>query len=271
MEKLNGRPETAAPVSSPSHKGEKGGTPSTGASQLPSSCSPSSSPSSCSPSSSSPSSCSPSSCSPSSPSCSSSSCSEPMEERMRAFLERHSVSDYALVRVGPDYYDISLQERANLLKIPSTLHLCKTVVMENTRHTGVNDKLNSKYYLIVVQYQRKVNGERVKDLVKSLNAERGLKLGNKKLNFNFCKTSEELTGFVYNAVTPFAAKTDVPVIVDSALLALDPPLVWLGGGEVDLKLRVSVADLLRVFEPLVGSVCFEAEAPTIGEEAEGKE
>ncbi|KEP60699.1 UNVERIFIED_CONTAM: YbaK/proline-tRNA ligase associated domain-containing protein [Hammondia hammondi] len=247
MEELNGQPETAAAVSSPSHDGEKEGTPSTGASQLPSS----GSPSSCS--------------------TASSACSEPMEERMRAFLERHNVSDYALVRVSPSYYDLTLQERVNLLKSPSTFHLCKTVVMENTRHVGVNDKLNSKYYLIVVQYQRRVNGERVKDLVKRLNAERGLKLGNKKLNFNFCKASEELTGFVYNAVTPFAAKTDIPLIVDSALLALDPPLVWLGGGEVDLKLRVSVADLLRVFEPLVGSVCFEAETPANGEEAEEQE
>ncbi|CBZ53136.1 YbaK / prolyl-tRNA synthetases associated domain containing protein [Neospora caninum Liverpool] len=185
-----------------------------------------------------------------------------MEERMKAFLAKHRVDDFSLVRVASCYYDLTLQQRIDLLKAPSTYHLCKTVVMENTRHTGVDDKLNSKYYMIVVQYQRKVNGERVKDLVKQLNAERGLKLGNKKLNFNFCKTSEELTGFVYNAVTPFASKTDIPVIVDSPILELDPPLVWLGGGEVDLKLRVSVADLLRVFDPLVGSVCFEQEATT---------
>ncbi|PFH33454.1 YbaK/proline-tRNA ligase associated domain-containing protein [Besnoitia besnoiti] len=179
------------------------------------------------------------------------------EEKMRAFLTKHGVADFSIVQVPSHYYGISLEERRAMLNAPSIAHLCKTVVLENTKHIGVDDKLNSKYYMVVVQYIRKVNGERVKDLIKQVNADRGLKLGNKKLNFNFCRTSAELTGFVYNAITPFASKTEIPVIVDAPLLALQPPLLWLGGGEVDLKLRVSLADLMRIYDPLVGSVCFE--------------
>lgn len=87
--------------------------------------------------------------------------------------------------------------------------------------------------------------------------QRGLTLGNKKLNFNFCKSSEQLTGFTYNAITPFASTTAIPVIVDAPVLSLDPPFIWLGGGEVDLKLRVTLSDILRVFEPHVGNVCFD--------------
>ncbi|PHJ24554.1 proline-trna ligase associated domain-containing protein [Cystoisospora suis] len=182
----------------------------------------------------------------------------PVEERVRKYLVENNVEDFDLVRVRPDYYELTLEERRNLLGAPSVDHLCKTVVMENTKHTGVNDKINSKYYMVVIQYSRKVNGERVKDLIKQLNAERGLKLGNKKLNFNFCKDSEQLTGFVYNAITPFASTTAIPVIVDSPILSLDPPFIWLGGGEVDLKLRVTLSDINRVFEPHVGPVCFES-------------
>lgn len=45
---------------------------------------------------------------------------------------------------------------------PSVYSLCVPL--------GVNDKINSKHYMIVAQYSRKVNGERVKDLIKQLNA-----------------------------------------------------------------------------------------------------
>lgn len=32
------------------------------------------------------------------------------------------------------------------------------------------------------------------------------------------------------------------------------PFVWLGGGEVDVKWRVSLADFRRVFRPLVADI-----------------
>ena len=46
-------------------------------------------------------------------------------------------------RAEKDYYDKSLSERKDFLKAPSTYHLCKTIVMENTGYdeSFANDNL----------------------------------------------------------------------------------------------------------------------------------
>uniref|UniRef100_A0A0G4GQT2 YbaK/aminoacyl-tRNA synthetase-associated domain-containing protein n=1 Tax=Chromera velia CCMP2878 TaxID=1169474 RepID=A0A0G4GQT2_9ALVE len=164
----------------------------------------------------------------------------------------------SLARVPCNYYeDMELAHRRHLLGAPSVGHLCKTVVMENTAHTGEEgNPRNARFYAVVVQYIARVNCERVKDLVKSLNPPG--KLGNKKLNFNFAKEemSAELTGFKYNAVTPFLMRTPIPVLLSHHITRLDPPVIWLGGGEVDLKLGISLDDFVGELSPFVGSVTF---------------
>eukprot|EP00386_Alphamonas_edax_P006258 GDKI01020330.1.p2 GENE.GDKI01020330.1~~GDKI01020330.1.p2 ORF type:complete len:131 (-),score=39.01 GDKI01020330.1:70-462(-) len=130
--------------------------------------------------------------------------------------------------------------------------------MENTHHTGGDNPKNARYYAVIIQYTTKVNGERVKDVIKAINAADGVKLGNKKLNFNFAslEASEQLTGYIRNAITPFCCKTPIPVIVATPIMKLDPPLIWLGGGEVDLKLRINLSDLTHLLSPIVGDVLF---------------
>ncbi|OEH77638.1 citrate synthase [Cyclospora cayetanensis] len=81
--------------------------------------------------------------------------------------------------------------------------------------SGTEDRLNSRFYLVVLQTKEKLNGERVKDLIKAENAKIGRRLGNKKLNFNFSRSFESLTGFKRNGVCPFACKTHIPVIVST--------------------------------------------------------
>ena len=62
------------------------------------------------------------------------------------------------MRVPGDYYDQPLEFRRDCLAASSTDHLCKSIIMENTRvHPSVQgweDPHNSKYYVVILQVQQ---------------------------------------------------------------------------------------------------------------------
>ncbi len=68
------------------------------------------------------------------------------------------------------------------------------------------------------------------------------------------EASDRLTGFAHNAVSPFGMLAAVPVLVCSRLLALRPAYVFLGAGEVDLKLGLSVSALVEALRPIVVTI-----------------
>ena len=78
-------------------------------------------------------------------------------ERVRRALRSRGIVATKFVRVPLNYYDLTLTARAQLLKC-HTLHLCKTLVLENTAADifGVDDTTNSRYYCVVVQYAGKL-------------------------------------------------------------------------------------------------------------------
>lgn len=49
--------------------------------------------------------------------------------------------------------------------------------------------------------------------------------------------SDALSGYSHNAVTPVGMATRLPIILSHKIAALQPDFFWLGGGEVDLKVR----------------------------------
>lgn len=68
------------------------------------------------------------------------------EQRLTFVLKQRAFSYAKFVRVPGDYYDQPLEERMALVGAPSTDHLCKSMVMVNTKaSTGI------KYYLIILQ------------------------------------------------------------------------------------------------------------------------
>jgi prolyl-tRNA editing enzyme YbaK/EbsC (Cys-tRNA(Pro) deacylase) len=164
-----------------------------------------------------------------------------------------------LYQVEPQYYEWTLLKRAIRLHAPSQHHLCKSVLFENTRYnTGhddeiplvkeehekyMTDPLNSKYYLVVVQYTSKLNTQRMMNFV------RGLKDNSvPRKNFNFRlaneQVSELLTGFKKGGVTPLALQSNIPVFVEKGLTLLQPPICFLGAGHIDWKLSIPVKDLV---------------------------
>jgi hypothetical protein len=69
-------------------------------------------------------------------------------------LFNRNIFSYRFVRVPSDYYDQPLSYRANLLNC-ETHQLCKSIVFENTAcdHDRIDDITNSKYYLVIIQYE----------------------------------------------------------------------------------------------------------------------
>lgn len=68
--------------------------------------------------------------------------------------------------------------------------------------------------------------------------------------------SDELSGFGHNAVSPLGLRTaGMPVLIHSEITRLEGGFFWLGGGEVDLKLRFDTEGFLRHFRPIVADVC----------------
>ncbi|CAN1185937.1 hypothetical protein LINPERHAP2_LOCUS37859 [Linum perenne] len=178
------------------------------------------------------------------------------EDRLSAILRSNGVTDFSFKRVASDYYDWPYESRRDVLGAASIHHLCKSIVLVNTQAPSnvidCSDRNNSKYYVVVVQYTARFNAESVRNYLYQLNEG---KVAKKKFNMRLApeETSYQLTGFEHNAVTCIGMKTDIPVILDEAIVKLDPDFFWLGGGEVDLKLGIRTSEFVSSVKPFIFS------------------
>lgn len=182
--------------------------------------------------------------------------SDTTESRLSSILGSNGVRDFSFKRVPSDYYDSPLESRRDVLGASSVHHLCKSIVLVNTQApsnvTDCSDRNNSKYYVVVVQYSARFNAETVKNFLYSLN---GGRIPKKKFNLRLApeEISLELTGYGHNAVTCIGMKTDIPIILDEAIVKLTPEFFWLGGGEVDLKLGIRTSEFINFVKPFIVS------------------
>eukprot|EP00931_Biecheleriopsis_adriatica_P099651 TRINITY_DN74307_c0_g1_i1.p1 TRINITY_DN74307_c0_g1~~TRINITY_DN74307_c0_g1_i1.p1 ORF type:complete len:251 (+),score=61.18 TRINITY_DN74307_c0_g1_i1:40-753(+) len=150
--------------------------------------------------------------------------------------------------VEEGYYDQPLEWRRDRLAASSTDELCKSIVMENTRISPDDDPQRIRCVLFIVQYVAKLaNKEGMIRVMQALETARGLPaLGKRQYNMRLLEGEEcaKMTGFEHNAVTPLGL--NLPVVVSDKIASLPSGTMWLGGGHVDLKLRVSVAELQAV-------------------------
>ncbi|XP_043716072.1 uncharacterized protein LOC122664358 [Telopea speciosissima] len=176
--------------------------------------------------------------------------------RLSAILRAKGVDDFVFKRAPSDYYDRPIEARREILGAASIHHLCKSIVLVNTQaHASVtdcSDRNNSKYYLVVVQYTARFNAEAVKNFLYSLN---NGKIPKKKFNMRLAPEdqSAKLTGYEHNAVTCIGMNTTIPVILDEAIVKLNPDFFWLGGGEVELKLGIRTSQFINVIKPFIVS------------------
>jgi prolyl-tRNA editing enzyme YbaK/EbsC (Cys-tRNA(Pro) deacylase) len=176
--------------------------------------------------------------------------------RVKISLSQNRVFTASLRKVSADYYDWPLEERARRLDC-NPEHLCKTIIFRNTmcEHNNCSDIFDTKYVCVVVQYCAKIAGDRLKEFVHKLPPPEQ-RLSKNKINFQLAdeSISLQLSGFIHNAVTPLGMHTSMPVIVSEACAQLNPSFVWLGGGAVDVKLCITVADLIKTTNALVANI-----------------
>ncbi|XP_022735982.1 uncharacterized protein LOC111289308 [Durio zibethinus] len=179
-----------------------------------------------------------------------------VEVRLFNILRSNGVNGFLFKRVPSDYYDWPLESRRDVLGAASVHHLCKSIVLVNTQAQSnvidCSDQNNSKYYVVVVQYTARFNAETVKNFLYTLN---NGKISKKKFNLRLApeETSIKLTGYEHNAVTCIGMQTDIPVILDEAIVKLNPDFFWLGGGEVDLKLGIRTSEFINFLKPFIVS------------------
>jgi len=176
------------------------------------------------------------------------------------FFRQLHLQSVQLIRAPSSYYEWTLEQRRALLDAPSTFHLCKTIVMENTSFNPAyaDEPYYFKHLCVVVQYEAKLNAEKLMKIAKALQNSRADKTQVSKKNFHFRLADEntalQLTGYGYNAITPFLMKTDLPIILSEAATRLHPRYFWMGGGEVDLKLGMSVDEFVKTTDALVADI-----------------
>lgn len=188
-----------------------------------------------------------------------------VQARLTSILQGDGVASFRFVRAPPGYYEQPLEFRMGVVGAASVHHLCKTIVMQNTRAppevTDCSDPTLSKYYMICVQYTARIHVDKLHAFVRNLAAQAGHKVSRKQVNLRLVPedVNAQLTGFQHNAVAPIGCRTRLPLIVSHRVAELAPDFFWLGGGEVDLKLGVRWAEFAAAYHPYVADCTIDGE------------
>ena len=188
--------------------------------------------------------------------------------RARYSVETQTTLYYSAIWkfVPENYYDTSLQERAQYLHAPSIHYLCKSLLLENRKVTASHtDPTNPRFVLVVIQYASVLDTKQLMTAIRKLRTDVTQRLDVSQFDFRIATESDNdiITGYAHNSVTPFgmrcqqqpkratnsdensATTPPIPIILSSALLPLH--FLWLGGGHVHLKLGMSVSDFCHAF------------------------
>jgi hypothetical protein len=110
-----------------------------------------------------------------------------------------------------------------------------------------------------------IDSEKLKDFIHGLKPLQS-RLPKKRFNFQLApeEKNDELTGFPHNGVCPIGLLKKIPIIVCQSCLQLSPPIIWMGGGEVDLKLGAPLFDFIASVGALVADVSDPRDMSAIG-------
>ncbi|KAG0375819.1 hypothetical protein BGX24_008613 [Mortierella sp. AD032] len=146
--------------------------------------------------------------------------------------------------VASDYYDWPYAQRARVMGCPSTFHLCKTLIFENTKFKQDPSKPidEDRYWCVIVQYEGSVN---ITKLEKAAREKTGATRKATHLRIAPSEKSLELTGFATGGVCAVGMKTDLPILISKELAELSPPIFYLGAGHLDWKVAVPFEDFVE--------------------------
>ncbi|KAL6753122.1 YbaK/aminoacyl-tRNA synthetase-associated domain-containing protein [Haematococcus lacustris] len=114
---------------------------------------------------------------------------------------------------------------------------------------------NSRYYTVVVQYTARLNTEKLHSYLHKLN---GGKVGKQFFNLRLApeEVNDALSGYTHNAVTPVGMACSLPLILSHRIAELQPGVFFLGAGEVDLKVGLSVTQFMQAYKPMVADITY---------------
>eukprot|EP00727_Mastigamoeba_balamuthi_P005241 m51a1_g14715 putative rho guanine nucleotide exchange (274) ;mRNA; r:169313-170266 len=173
-------------------------------------------------------------------------------QRVKKAARETGLSTAQFVMVPKDYYEWDLERRRERIGAISTEMLCKSLILENTACTrpDCSDRNNSRFYCIIVQYVAQISSQKIFKFVRSLCPD------SRKDDYHFrmadAEEARKLTGFEFNAVCPVGMAQPMPVIMAEPIARLQ--WLWLGGGQVDLKLGCMVSDFVRQLDPFVTDI-----------------
>ncbi len=166
-------------------------------------------------------------------------------ERVRAALEVARMP-YRAVRVSGDYYSTPLEARAAAVGAGSTQQMLKMVLLLNSRDTAP-----PTHVAVITAYA----GEGFDTKTVNVWYRGAYGRPKSKVNFRLDSEGEAATGFRRNGLSPFGSALACPTVVDSGIVARVPEgeesVVWLGGGEVDVKVGVKWKDLIAFLKPVL--------------------
>ncbi len=179
--------------------------------------------------------------------------------KVKSYMLQHGYKSFGIIRVPSQlhYYEQSLEWRREFISAPSKDHLCKSIVMENTSFDSAFQSPHyQQFYCVIIQYTTKINSDKLMKLgrqIQNESASKESRLGKKAFHFRLVpeETSFQLTGYRHNAVTPFAMTEKMPMILSDSIATLQPGYFYLGGGAIDLKIRVAIQALLTLYESTV--------------------
>ncbi|KAI8365055.1 hypothetical protein EDC96DRAFT_510341 [Choanephora cucurbitarum] len=127
-----------------------------------------------------------------------------------------------IIPVEPDYYDWELQQRAFRVNAPSKEHMCKSVILENTRctHEEISDPLYSRYYCVITQYVKPVNTQKLLNYCRAM---KNKEISKKHYNYRLAdpEVSLKLTGFQKGGVSAIGMKQPIPIIIAESITHLE--------------------------------------------------
>ena len=167
-----------------------------------------------------------------------------------------------VVKAPKNYFDLNLEERVDILGAASTDHLCKTIIMQNTRYgigvksfpDSADDATYPQNVIVLTQFTARLNANRLVNIMKQHQNDKTQASKVTSKGFKFRHAEEEiatgLTGYPHNSITPFFTNegaNHLPIIVSKSIADLDPGYLWLSGGTHQVKLGISFEDFKRYF------------------------
>lgn len=179
---------------------------------------------------------------------------------IKYFIE-NKIYSYKIVETN-NYYSYTLEQRMKIINATTTKVMCKTIILENKNYDKLQEsKYYKRYYMCIVQYTSEFNAEKIAKLLKSRQNTfcKDNQLSNKYFHFRLSKEeiAFNMSGYMFNCITPFLMKCkDMEIILPNSLINIYPYYFWLGGGDIELKVGISVQDFYKLYEKqiIIGDV-----------------